>query len=99
MTGNHQSQYHSPLEQSLTRDGITLQIKIYKSGDSDWNLEVVDEHGTSTYWKRTFLSDTEALALALKTIENEGAMLFVGNTSDSPAPSTEAGIVGFLRGE
>jgi hypothetical protein len=48
MTDDDQGPLHSPLAQSLTRDGKTVQIEIYEDGEGGWLLEVVDEHGNST---------------------------------------------------
>lgn len=67
----------SLLEQSLTRDGITVHIKIYKNCDVGWTLEVIGARGTSTIWQRKFMSDRDALKQAQKTIDNEGIKLFV----------------------
>ena len=36
--------------QSVSRDEKTVEIQIYSSGQNDWILEVVDEHGNSTVW-------------------------------------------------
>ena len=55
----------SPLAQSVTRDGKTVQIDIYEDGEGGWLLEVVDEHGNSTVWDDSFASDREALDLSL----------------------------------
>ena len=79
------NQRHSSLEQSLARNGITVHIKIYKNCDVGWTLEVIDERGTSTIWQKKFLSDRDALKQALRTIDDEGIKLFVGNASDIPA--------------
>ena len=40
---------HSPLEERVTRDGVTIKVLIYR-GEEDqmWILEVVDEYGGST---------------------------------------------------
>lgn len=35
----------SPLSQSVTRDGKTVQIDIYENGEGGWLLEVIDDHG------------------------------------------------------
>jgi len=74
------NEIQSPLEQSLTRDGMTVHIKIYKNSEVGWKLKVIDEHGTSTVWQKFFLSDREALNQALITIEEKGIQLFVGKT-------------------
>lgn len=74
---------HSPLERKITRDGITVEICIYRGNDdSDWILEIVDESGGSTIWD-DLASDQEALDLAIKTIDEEGIEAFAAETKNS----------------
>jgi hypothetical protein len=40
----------SPLCQSVTRGGETVQVDIYEDGAGGWILEAVDEHNNSTVW-------------------------------------------------
>jgi uncharacterized protein len=68
---------HSPLSQTYSAEGHTLQIQIYRSADSGWILEVVDEHGTSTVWDDLFETDKAALETAFLEIEQEGIHPFV----------------------
>lgn len=71
---------HSSLEQTYSADGHSVHIKIYRSSDSLWILEVVDEHGTSTVWDDPFDTDTVALEKALISIETEGINSFIINS-------------------
>lgn len=66
---------HSPLERTLSGEGHTLRIDIYR-GDSepDWILEIVDEQGTSSVFDERFATDQAALDAALAEIEAEGGM-------------------------
>lgn len=68
---------HSPLQQTYSADGHTLSIQIYRSADSLWILEVVDEAGTSTVWDDPFETDKAALEAAFLAIEEEGIASFV----------------------
>lgn len=68
---------YSPLTQTHSADGHTLQIEIYRGGDSLWILEIVDELGTSTVWDAQFETDTAALAAAFGAIEEEGVHHFM----------------------
>ncbi len=68
---------HSPLEQAYSADGHSVCIQIYRSADSQWILEVVDEHGTSTVWDDQFETDKLALEEAFMTIETEGIGSFI----------------------
>ena len=68
---------HSPLAQTYSADGHTCRIDIYRSTDSPWILEVVDEGGTSTVWDDPFDTDKAALEAAFLAIEKEGIVSFV----------------------
>lgn len=76
---------HSPLSQSVTRDGKTVQVAIYEDGEGGWLLEIVDEYFNSTVWNDPFQSDRDALNEALKTIDEEGIESLIDVPSDSPA--------------
>ena len=78
MTQDHQSPNHSPLAQSVTRDGKTVRVDIYEDGEGGWLLEVVDEYWNSTVWDAPFASDREALTEALKTIDEDGIESLIG---------------------
>ena len=68
---------HSPLTQTYSAGGHTLRIEIYRSVDSLWILEVVDEGGTSTVWDNPFETDKAALEAALLAIETDGVTSFL----------------------
>ena len=72
----------SDLEQSITLDGSTVEIDIYRLPDTDWTAEVVDEFGNSTVFVGTFASDQEALDTVMHAIKEEGIQAFVGSESD-----------------
>ena len=68
----------SPLSQKITKDGITVEVCIYRGeDDSGWILEVVDQEGASTVWDDKFATDSEALKAAMLTIEREGIASFL----------------------
>ncbi len=69
----------SPLCQEMTVDGHTIDVEIYRGGDSDWILEVVDIHGTSTVWEDQFKTDQEALDELKTCIREEGMGALVGD--------------------
>ncbi len=70
---------YSPLSQSLERDGMKVEILIYRAEGSDagWALEVVDEEDASTVWDEEFHSDQVALDAVMKTIREEGISVFL----------------------
>jgi hypothetical protein len=83
MTDDDQLPLHSPLSQSVTRNGKTVQVEIYEDGEGGWLLEVVDEYGNSTVWEEPFQSDKEALDEALKDIDEDGIESLIGIPSGS----------------
>ena len=68
----------SPLSQKITRDGMTIEVLIYRGTDDDgWSLEVVDHENGSTVWDHRFPTDQAALDEVLLTIEHEGIASFL----------------------
>ncbi len=78
MKSDEHAPKHSPLAQSVTRNGKTVQVDIFEDGEGGWLLEVVDEFWNSTVWDDPFASDADALAEALKTIDDEGIESLIG---------------------
>jgi len=68
---------HSPLEQTYSAGGHSVDIHIYRCSDTQWSLEVVDERGTSTVWDDQFKTDKLALEEAFMAIETEGIGSFI----------------------
>ena len=68
----------SPFCRTVTRDGITVRVEIYRLAGKDerWSLEVVDDEGASTVWSDTFATDVEANAEFRRTLETEGITSF-----------------------
>lgn len=77
---------HSPLCQIVHGEGTYVDIQIYRSSDSAWSLEVVDETGASTVWDDLFTTDQGALDEALKTIREDGIRSFM-LAEAAPTPS------------
>ena len=74
----------SPLGGHVTRDGITVQVLIYRIAGSDdgWALEVEDDEGTSTTWDETFPTEAEALAEFNRIVEESGMLSFLADDED-----------------
>ena len=53
---------YSPLCKRFTREGITVDVRIYRmrEEDSGWSLEVVDHNDCSTVWDELFPTDQQA---------------------------------------
>jgi hypothetical protein len=78
LTDEDEELVHSPLERTVARDGITLQILIYRGrNDPAWVLEVEDHLGGSTVWEGDFETDQAALDAALLAIEEDGVESFI----------------------
>ena len=68
----------SPLSQTITRDGHTLQVDIYRLEEEvDWLLEVVNEEGTSHVWDDRFATDQAALDAVHEALDEEGVAAFL----------------------
>lgn len=85
MIDDDQFPIHSPLCQSLTRDGKMVDVEIYEDGNGGWILEVVDQYGNSTVWDLSFQTDTDALDEVIKSIDEDGIESLIGLPSNSQA--------------
>lgn len=73
---------NSPLECKIEKDGIYVEICIYRGEDDPgWILEVRDHKGGSTVWDDRFATDKEALDEAMREIEKEGITSFAEATT------------------
>jgi hypothetical protein len=69
----------SDLCRSVTIDGITVEVNIFRlAHEREWQLEVVNELGTSTVWDDPFGTDQEALEAFEQVVEEEGIGTFLG---------------------
>jgi hypothetical protein len=73
----------SPLSRTVTRHGVTVRVDIYGDSTGRWILEVVDAEGASHVWEEHFETDQEALAEALRALEEE-PLEFFGRAADQP---------------
>lgn len=74
----------SPLSQTVTRHGVTVRVDIYGDSHGRWILEVVDAENASHVWDDPFETDRDALAEALRALDEE-PLDFMGGTGDQPA--------------
>ncbi len=62
----------SDRSQTFTKDGITVEVRIYRlEDDPKWTLKVVNEDGTSIVWTNLFDSDEDALDAFEKDAEED----------------------------
>jgi hypothetical protein len=71
----------SPLCQSISSGGKSIEVEIYPDGQGGWILEVVDEYNNSTVWDESFATDIAALTEAKKTILSDGVSTLIGPKS------------------
>lgn len=77
MTDDDYEITHSPLERKVERDGIRVEIFIYRGPDDEgWMLEIQDHTGGSTVWEDRFTSDREAHDEAIRAIDADGIASF-----------------------
>ena len=74
----------SPLSQTVTRNGVTVEVHIYKGDESNWILEMVDAAGTSHVWDNEFETDQQAFDEAMRAVDEE-PLAFM-----EPTPGTKA---------
>jgi hypothetical protein len=75
----------SGLSRRVTRDGITVEICIYRlETNQEWSLEVVNSAGTSTVWDNVFSSDDAANEEFLRTLADEGMSTFLDSAKIIP---------------
>jgi hypothetical protein len=63
--------------QNYSVDGKAVEIDIYRTEDSGWILEIVDENNNSTLWEDEFEKEDDALAEALDALKEEGIDNFI----------------------
>jgi hypothetical protein len=69
---------YSPLSGSVTQDGETVEVHIFRTPGSTagWALEVVDSDGGATVWEDMFATDGEAYAEFRAVVESAGIASF-----------------------
>ena len=77
---------YSPLNRTISHDGRSVEVEIYRADNEDWILEVVDQHGNSTVWNDPFPTDQSALDEAMRTIDEDGIDAVIG-----PPPGQDKG--------
>ena len=77
----------SPLCQSMTSDGKTVQVDIYEDGKDGWILEVIDQFDNSTVWEESFETEESALFEVRETIKHEGISVLIDPRNKNGQPS------------
>lgn len=73
----------SPLSQTISQDGITVQVAIFRlESETKWSLEVVNEAGTSTVWEDPFDTDADAFDAFRRAVEAEGMETFLDDDAE-----------------
>ena len=64
------------------KDGVVVDVQIYRLEDTAWSLEVVNSANTSVVWDDLFETDDEAFAEFMRTVEEEGMAAFAERKAD-----------------
>ena len=73
---------HSGLSRTVTLQGASVEVKIYRlEHDPKWAMEVVNENGTSTVWDNLFDTDDEALQAFQLALDEEGIDAFLDRSN------------------
>ena len=70
----------SEISKEIERNGLKVKIEVYRGGNDDWILEIVDEQWNSTIWDEGFSNAEEALKTGISAIEKEGIKTFIGDS-------------------
>lgn len=70
---------HSELAGEFTDDGVTVLVDIFRpaGGQSDWEMEVVNQDDGLTTWDEKFATDRDAFDEFLAIVEREGIRTFL----------------------
>lgn len=68
----------SPLNRTVSRNGKSVEVEIYRAENEEWILEVIDEYGNSTVWNDPFPTDQAALDEATRAIDEDGIDAMIG---------------------
>jgi hypothetical protein len=68
----------SPLSCTVTRDGLTVDVLIYRLGaeSAGWTLQIVSEEQSSTIWEDVFATDNDAYAEFCEVLQADGIRSF-----------------------
>jgi hypothetical protein len=74
----------SKLSSFITQDGMTIEVCIYR-GDAErtWQLEVVNQEGTSIVWDDRLETEQAAMDEVKGTIETEGMASFLSDPDET----------------
>ena len=80
----------SCLSRVVSRNGYCVEVRIHEDGEAAWLLQIVDDQGCLTGWIESFVTDQAAFDEAMRAIEQEGIMSFIGSVPDNfPWPANE----------
>ncbi|MGH1571160.1 hypothetical protein ACRAWG_11305 [Methylobacterium sp. P31] len=65
---------HSPLSGPVTRDGIPVEVEIYRFAETQdpWRLEVADQKGRCTAWQQGFATEQYAYRTFCEKVADDG---------------------------
>jgi hypothetical protein len=76
---------NSSLSRTVTDQGVTVRVEIYRLDDRPgWTLEVINEKETSTVWDDLFATDDAADAEFRETVAKDGMRTFLDSATVIP---------------
>jgi hypothetical protein len=78
---------NSSLSRTVTRNGVTVKVQIYRLElEPGWSLEVVNQTNTSIVWETLFDTDEEANQAFEIALDEEGIESFLDGANVIPFP-------------
>jgi hypothetical protein len=62
----------SPLSRTITHDGRTVEVEIYRRGNEPWTFKVLNENGISIQWTEDYDTEKEASLAFDVDLERDG---------------------------
>lgn len=83
MTDTDPTIIESALSRTVSRDGITVRVLVYRlEHNPKWALEVVNDAGTSTVWDDLFDTDEAAFEAFTQAVATEGMETFLDDDDE-----------------
>jgi hypothetical protein len=69
---DHRTIIISPLSRTVTRDGRTVDVEIYRRGNDPWTFTVLNQNGISIQWMEDYDTDEDASRAFDADLEQDG---------------------------
>jgi hypothetical protein len=69
---DHRKTVISPLSRTVTRDGRTVEVEIYRCGNDPWTFKILNQNGISIQWTEDYDTDEDASRAFDADLEKDG---------------------------